>query len=518
MQTSTWCSVVRESGESFKMGKQMTVDKTGALINSCKWQSIDWKKAKAEVRRLQLRIAKAVQERNHGKVKSLQWILTHSFHAKAMAVKRVTSNKGKKTPGIDGIIWNGSRTKMQAINSLRQHGYKAQLLRRVYILKKDGRKRPLSIPTMYDRAMQALYKLALAPVAETTADRNSYGFREGRSCADAVQAGFNALAKPNSATWVLEGDITGCYDNISQPWVLENIPLEKRILNQWLCAGYVEKGISYPTRKGTPQGGIISPILSNMTLDGLEQAVHLATIPRRSRVNFIRYADDFIITGKSKNLLVNNVLPTVEKFLSDRGLSLSPEKTKITYIKDGFEFLSQNFRKYGKVLRITPSKESVRSLIRKLGTIIRKHVSSRMEKLIKKLNPILRGWANYHRHVVSSEVFSRVDDYVYEQLWRMIHRRHPNKSKGWLIKNYWTVSGKKWVFAVKSRYKGKTNICKVLRICNIGIKRHIKIKADANPYFRKYNRYLWERKYKKETRQLSPSLAYKVRKAVMNRG
>ncbi len=517
MQTSTWCSVVRESEESFKMGKQMTVEKTGALINSCTWRSIDWKKANAEVRRLQMRIAKAVQEGNHGKVKSLQWILTHSFHAKAMAVKRVTSNKGKKTPGIDGIIWKGSRTRMQAVNNLRQRGYKTQPLRRIHIPKKDGRKRPLSIPTMYDRAMQALYKLALAPVAETTADRNSYGFREGRSCADAVQAGFNALVRSNSATWVLEGDITGCYDNISHSWLLDNIPLEKRILNQWLCAGYVEKGISFPTRKGTPQGGIISPTLSNMTLDGLELAVQIAT-PRHTKVNFVRYADDFIITGKSKSVLVNNVLPTVEKFLSERGLTLSPAKTKITYIKDGFEFLSQHFKKYGKVLRITPSKESVHSLIKKLGTTIRKHVSSLMEKLIKKLNSILRGWANYHRHVVSSEIFSRVDNYVYEQLWRMLHRRHPNKSKGWLIKKYWTATGKKWVFAVKNKYKGKTHICKVLRICNIGIKRHIKIKADANPYLRKYRRYYWERKHKKETRRLSPLLAYKVRRAKMNRG
>ncbi|MCP4609530.1 MAG: group II intron reverse transcriptase/maturase [Planctomycetes bacterium] len=494
------------------MRKQMTVVKTGALIDKTTWRSIDWKKARFEVQRLQMRIAKAVQEGKHGKVKSLQWLLTHSFYAKAMAVKRVTSNKGKKTPGTDGILWKGSCTKMQVVLSLHQHGYKAQPLRRIYIPKKNGRKRPLSIPTMYDRAMQALYKLALAPVAETTADRNSYGFREGRSCADAVSAAFNALAKPNSATWVLEGDIASCYDNISHLWLRVNIPLEKRMLNQWLCAGYVEKGISFPTRKGTPQGGIISPTLSNMTLDGLEQAVISAT-PRRTRINFIRYADDFIITGKSKSLLENDILPTVEKFLSERGLCLSPEKTKITYIKDGFEFLSQHFRKYGRILRITPSKESVHSLIMRLGTIIRKYVSSPMGKLIKKLNSMLRGWANYHRHVVSSEVFARVDTYVYEQLWRMLHRRHSNKSKGWLIKKYWTATGKKWIFSVKSKYKGKTYISKVLRICSIGIKRHIKIKADANPYLRKYRRYYWERKHKKEAKVMSHLSAREVRRA-----
>ncbi len=214
----------------------------------------------------------------------------------------MTSNKGKKTPGVDGVVWRYARAKMRAVRSLSQRGYRALPLRRMYIPKKNGKRRPLSIPTMYDRAMQALYKLALAPVAETTADWNSYGFREGRNCADAVAAGFNALAKPNSATWVLEGDITGCYDNISHAWLMENIPIEKRMLKQWLRAGYVENGARYSNRKGTPQGGIISPTMCNMTLDGLEQAV-LKAAPRRSRINFIRYADDFIITGKSKRLL-----------------------------------------------------------------------------------------------------------------------------------------------------------------------------------------------------------------------
>ncbi|MHC4145202.1 MAG: group II intron reverse transcriptase/maturase [Planctomycetota bacterium] len=302
-----------------------------------------------------MRIAKAVQEGKRGRSKSLQWILTHSFYAKALAVKRVTSNQGRRTPGVDGILWKTARAKMQAILSLRQRGYKAQPLRRTYIPKKNGKKRPLSIPTMYDRAMQALYKLALATVAETTADRNSYGFREGRSYHDAVAAAFNALSKPNSATWVLEGDITGCFDNISHAWLMANIPIEKRILWQWLRAGYVEKGIVFPTRDGTPQGGIISPTLANMTLDGLEAAVH-AVVPRRSRVNFVRYADDFIITGKSKTILVNKVIPAVKRFLTERGLQLSEEKTHITFIRHGFTFLGQTFRKYGNTLRVTPAK------------------------------------------------------------------------------------------------------------------------------------------------------------------
>ena len=474
--------------------------KAGALIDDAKqWQSIDWKTTRRQVRRLQMRIAKAVKENKPGKVKTLQWLLTHSFNAKLMAVKRVTSNKGKKTPGIDGTLWQGSRAKMRATRSLRQHGYKAQPLRRIYIPKKNGKKRPLSIPTMLDRALQALYKLALAPVAETTADKNSYGFREGRSCADAVAAAFNALSKPNSATWVLEGDITGCYDNISKSWLLENIPIEKRILKQWLSCGYVENGITYPTIKGTPQGGIISPTLANMTLDGLEQAVHNA-VPRHSRVNFIRYADDFIITGKSKRLLEKYVRPAVEEFLTERGLTLSKEKTRITYIRDGFTFLGQTFCKHGNTLHITPSKDGVHAIIQKIGNIIRKYISSPITLVIKKLNQTLRGWANYHRHVVASGAFSHVDTYVYEQLWRMIHRRHPNKTKKWLVPRYWMVAGRKWVFAVKENYKGKSRVYQVIHVSAIKVKRHIKVRANANPYTPEDAGYFWYRRHNKDAK------------------
>ena len=254
-QTFNWCLFAREFAELSKTGKLETATTAGAPVDDAKlWHSIDWKAAEKHVRRLQMRIAKAVKENKWGRIKTLQHLLTNSFYAKLLAVKRVTSNKGKNTPGVDGILWKGARAKWRAAYSLRRRGYKSQPLRRIYIPKKNGKKRPLSIPVMTDRAQQALHKLALAPVAETTADGNSYGFREGRSCADAIQAGFNALSKPNSATWVLEADIKGCFDNISTEWMLENIPMDKVILRKWLTAGYVEDGITYPSRKGTPQG------------------------------------------------------------------------------------------------------------------------------------------------------------------------------------------------------------------------------------------------------------------------
>jgi RNA-directed DNA polymerase len=279
------------------------------------------------------------------------------------------------------------------------------------------------------------------------------------------------------------------------------------VLRKWIESGYVDENRLYPTRKGTPQGGIISPTLANMTLDGLEQVVKDA-VPRRSRVNFIRYADDFIITGKSKRLLEERVKPAVEAFLTSRGLSLSEEKTAITHIKDGFTFLGQTFRKHGNVLHITPSQQGIRALIAKVGVLCRKHVSAPMPALINVLNQTLRGWGNYHRHVVSSEAFSRVDTYVYEQLWRMLSRRHPNKSRKWLGRHYWSGPGGRHIFSVTEKSREGHRRYSVIRLCSIGIRRHLKIRANANPYTQEDAGYFWQRRHKKEARLL-PALRSK---------
>ena len=262
-----------------------------ASAKSDNWKAINWPKVHREVRRLQTRIAKAVSEGRHGRVKALQWLLTRSFVGKALAVKRVVSNKGRKTPGVDGAIWSTLKQKMTAVHNLRRRGYQARPLRRVYIPKKNGKMRPLGIPTMHDRAMQALYALALQPVAETKGDPNSYGFRLYRSCADAIGQCYNSLVRRYSPQWILEGDIKACFDEISHEWLMQNVLMDRFMLRQWLSAGYFEGGNLYPTKAGTPQGGIISPLLANIALDGLEAAVKAVT-PRRTKVNVIRYADD----------------------------------------------------------------------------------------------------------------------------------------------------------------------------------------------------------------------------------
>ena len=246
----------------------MTVKSTDASPRVySRWNSIPWKAVEKDVKRLQVRIAKAVSEKKYRRAKSLQWLLTHSYHGKLIAVRRVTTNRGKNTPGVDGVIWPTGRQKMAAVADLRRKGYAPLPLRRICIPKKNGRKRPLSIPTMHDRAMQALYKLALDPVAETIADPNSYGFRPHRRCADAIKQCFIILANRKSPTWILEGDIKACFDEISHKWILDNILLDKQVLGKWLRAGYIEEKTVYPTRKGTPQGGIISPTIANMVLN-----------------------------------------------------------------------------------------------------------------------------------------------------------------------------------------------------------------------------------------------------------
>jgi RNA-directed DNA polymerase len=248
-----------------------------------------------------------------------------------------------------------------------------------------------------------------------------------------------------------------------------------------------------------------------MVLDGLEETVRRA-VPRRCRINFVRYADDFIITGKSKTILEEAIRPAVEGFLAERGLELSPEKTVITHIRDGFTFLGQTFRKDGRVLHITPSHEGVHALKQKVGTLIHEYVGAPMPVLIKKLNEVLRGWANYHRHVVASEAFRRIDAYVFDRLRRMLRRRHPTKSISWLIRHYWSAAGRN-VFAVRAKTKARQKLYQVLKVCSIGIRRYVKIKAAANPYLPEYAGYFWRRRHEKG-RKLLPAMSAREYRAM----
>lgn len=465
------------------------------------WHSINWANCEREVRRLQARIVKATQEGRWGKVKALQWLLTHSFAGKAISVKRVTENQGKNTPGVDMVLWNTPRRKANAIGSLSRNQYHPCALRRIYIPKSNGKLRPLGIPTMQDRAMQALHLLGLIPIAETLGDKSSYGFRPKRSVADAVEKCFSALARRDAAEWVLEADIKGCFDYISHDWLLNNVPMDKRLLKKWLKCGYMENAEWTATEAGTPQGGIISPTLANFALDGLELLLS-QRFYRTSRdgkmfnpkVHLIRYADDFVITGISKELLENEVKPLVQNFLAERGLELSAEKTRVTHIANGFDFLGQNVRKYSGKLLIKPSAKNYSACIQKIRDTIKAHATSRQAVLIKKLNPIIQGWSNFHRHIVAKESFNALDCDIWKALWRWAKRRHSNKNSGWVRERYFKIKGtRSWVFACEESSKDRKVLTRLRCASDTKIKRHILIRDDANPFDPKWQDYFDKR-------------------------
>jgi len=463
------------------------------------WDSVSWSQVEKTVKRLQMRIAKATREGRYGKVKSLQWILTHSYHAKLLAVKRVTQSSGAKTPGIDNVTWKSSASKFEAVKQIKRKNYKPKPLRRVYIPKAGGKKRPLGIPTMMDRCQQALYLLGLEPVSETLADSNAYGFRPQRSCQDAIQHCFNLFSKKTSAQWVLEGDIKSCFDEISHDWLLSNIPVDTKTLKGWLEAGYMEQNNLHETVRGTPQGGIISPTLLVLTLAGLQKKV-TQEFRITDRVKIVSYADDFIISGVSKEILEERVKPIVEKFLKDRGLFLSKEKTKITNIFDGFDFLGFNIRKYRSQrvdkLLIKPSKASRLRFLSKIREVVKKHKAISAEELIGMLNPKIRGWSNYYRHVVSKKTFNRVDNELFRIIWPWCKRRHQNKNNLWIKKKYFRIHKQRdWVFfSNRTRYFKGLKYLDLYISCSTKIQRYVKVKATANPYDPDFTEYYRLRK------------------------
>lgn len=485
---------------------------TGALSNGVNhWHSINWKQCYQTVQRLQARIVKATQEGRWNKVKSLQRLLNHSFTGKAIAVRQVTENRGKKTPGVDKETWPTPECKYQAIQNLKERGYKTSPLRRVLIPKVNGKYRPLSIPTMKDRAMQALYSLSLVPIAETTGDLHSYGFRSKRSTADAIEQCYTVLSRKCAAQWILEADIEGCFDTIDHNWLLTNIPMDKEILRKWLKAGYMDKGSIYPTREGTPQGGIISPLLANLTLDGLgkllseKYPMKISSRKPAHKVNFIRYADDFVITGRTKEQLEEEILPLVTDFLQKRGLKLSKAKTKITHIDEGFDFLGQNVRKYNGKLLIKPSKKSVQKFLESIREFTKRNKMMAQHSLIEGLNRKIRGWCQYHRHVVSKKTFSDIRHALWKILWYWGKSRHPNKSAQWIKDKYFHYHmGSDWWFGchVQDRKTGEKRLVTLYDPSKIPIKRHIKIKSDCNPYDPIWKPYLEKRNYFKMMSEL----------------
>ena len=471
------------------------------VITHINWLAVDFDIVEQSVKILQNRIVKAKLASRTRMVKKLQSLLVKSLNARILAVKRVSENKGKNTAGVDGKLLdtNIKKSKYVADLKIKLPDYKSMPLKRIEIPKKNGKLRPLGIPTMFDRSIQALYKLALEPIAEVVADKNSYGFRPKRSTQDAMKQVWLCTSKKNGGEWILEADIKGCFDNISHQWMYDNVPLDNRLLKQWLKSGFIKDDTLFPTDAGTPQGGIISPILANMVLDGIENIVknHKARFQKMvngviiyrhtNRLNFIRYADDFVITGRTPEDL-RLVQKDIEKFLNIRGLELSKEKTHITNIRDGFDFLSFNFRKYpnDKVI-VTPTKDGIKSFKSKIKEIFKKYNSSSLTMLITKLNPLLRGWANYYRFVNSKVIFSKLDSYIWRKSLNWMKRIHQRRETKKYYKQYFKPfpNYKSDVLSDGRQF--------VYRLSTLPLKEFIKIKSEANPYDTSFDDYFIKR-------------------------
>lgn len=362
-----------------------------------RFEDIDFKMADEMVKKLQRRIAKAQQAGETDKVKFLQHKLTHSFYAKALAVKIVSTNRGKNTSGVGNVVWKTSEDKFNAILNLKRRGYNPKPLRRVYVPKFYNGMRPLSIPTMQDRAMQTLYKFALEPIAEITGDYHSYAYRHTRSAKDAIIRCVEVLCEDSQPGWILRTDIRSCFDNISHEWIIKHIPIDKDILLKFTNNGYIDGNKYHALNKGIPQGGSISTVIFNMVLDELENELIYNC---NSDLQFIRYADDIIVIGHNKDILEKSTIDVLKSFLAKRGLQLSYEKTFITNIDNGFDFLGFNVTRYGRHIFVTPSKNNIDSLIDCVTDTLIFYSDASLEYIQTLLKSRIVGWINYYKGIV----------------------------------------------------------------------------------------------------------------------
>lgn len=473
------------------MRETLTANRT---VQQTDWNTVNWRCANRNVRRLRQRIFRATQTGDWEKVQSLQRLMLRSYSNTLLSVCRVTqTNQGRTTPGVDKLVVKTPAARSQLVAALmRYQPWRASPTRRVYIPKANGTQRPLGIPTIHDRCLQARVKNALEPCWEVQFEGSSYGFRPGRGCHDAIVKIYQ-LARPHKRKkWVVDADIKGAFDNIDHQFLLDTSgPCPgKELIKQWLKAGYVDGNVFHPTTTGTPQGGIISPLLANIALHGMEEALGVKHRKRgelRSSRAVVRYADDFVVFCESQSDAERVQTQILPAWLQQRGLTLSTEKTRVVHLTDGFDFLGFNTRLYptpnrtrtGYKLHIKPSKQTVAQIRQKLRDQWLRLRGTNLVAVLARLNPIIRGEAHYYRIADASKTFHALDNWMFHRELRYVKHTHPHKSWAWQRSHYWGTLHRErrdhWVFG--DRHTGGY----LLKFSWFPIERHVLVKGTAAP-------------------------------------
>ena len=484
------------------------------------WNNVPWRTIEAKVFKLQVKIYKLSKKGNKEEMYRVQETLCRLPAAKLLSVRKVTQdNRGKNTPGVDGVKQISPEERVDLASKLHLNN-RSDPIRRIWIPKPNAvdpnEKRPLGIPTIRDRAKQALALLALEPQWEAVFEPNSYGFRPGRSCHDAIAAIYSSINRKSK--WVLDADISKCFDRINHSNLLEKIdtyPVMRKQVKAWLKAGILDgKEFLFPT-EGTPQGGVISPLLANIALHGMENFLKdwiiqfpyrgttgqiMNMVDRAKQLTVVRYADDFVVMHPD-SLIINKAKKKIEEWLTGMNLELKPSKTRIIHthigtsgVEPGCEFLSFKIRQYGigkyqrkkmglpfKTL-IKPSKRGIKTHLLKIKKQIYKTKDT--GALVRKLGPIIRGWSNYQKHVVSSRVFTYAAKQLMIKLMAWGRRKHRKRSKTWIYSRYLQRVGNRLRFGfMESSTQNRPERWIFLKDhTEVTVKRHVKVKGDRSPY------------------------------------